>query len=49
MAGFICLISVNILLNKAKGNELENRNEKEEIKKWKVEEQPIEDEKYENR
>jgi len=46
MAGFICLFCVNMLLNKAKVTELENRIEQEEIKLWHLEEQLLVEEYY---
>ena len=46
MAGFICLFCVNMLLNKAKVTELENRIEQEEIKLWHLEQQLLVEEYY---
>ena len=46
MAGFLCLFCVNMLLNKAKVTELENRIEQEEIKLWHLEEQLLVEEYY---
>ena len=46
MAGLICLFCVNMLLNKAKVTELENRIEQEEIKLWHLEEQLLVEEYY---
>ena len=46
MAGLICLFCVNMLLNKAKITELEERINKEELKIWYLEEQLLIEEYY---
>ena len=46
MAGLICLFCVNMLLNKAKLTELENRIKQEELKLWYLEEQLLIEEHY---
>ena len=46
MAGLICLFCVNMLLNKAKLTELENRIKQEELKLWYLEEQLLIEEYY---
>tara|TARA_R100001082_G_C4217700_1_gene97817 strand:+ start:74 stop:295 length:222 start_codon:yes stop_codon:yes gene_type:complete len=46
MAGLICLFCVNMLLNKAKTTELEERINKEELKIWYLEEQLLIEEYY---
>ena len=46
MAGLICLFCVNMLLNKAKVTELEERIKQEELKLWYLEEQLLIEEYY---
>ena len=46
MAGLICLFCVNMLLNKAKVTELEDRIKQEELKLWYLEEQLLIEEYY---
>ena len=46
MAGLICLFCVNMLLNKAKVTELEDRIKQEELKLWYLEEQLLIEEHY---
>ena len=45
-AGLICLFCVNMLLNKAKVTELEERIKQEELKLWYLEEQLLIEEYY---